>query len=229
MCVHQDVHLPDGWDQNLAEQIREAERRFGPIGVAGVYGASEVIAPADLTQPLGVERIGWVVDRGLELRDGPELPAPVATLDELLLVVRRNSDLRFDAALGLHLYGADICLQALERGLGASFWAAHPCSQGERRAVGVVFRQRGGPRPQMEPSAADRHALRDHRPRASEVHLLGSARPGHRSIAYTLPRMGASKEKGDRHPAPIRFRRSITHSGRAGSQSPIFLRRRPEV
>ncbi|MFI5386262.1 MAG: hypothetical protein ACHQ50_09090, partial [Fimbriimonadales bacterium] len=38
VCVHQDVYLPEGWDRRLARQIREAERRFGPIGVAGVYG-----------------------------------------------------------------------------------------------------------------------------------------------------------------------------------------------
>ena len=116
-CVHQDVYLPEGWDWRLTRQLYEAERRFGPIGVAGVYGVGDVIRPESPEQPLGTERIGWVVDRGRELRDGPELPARVATLDELLLVVRRDSGLRFDPALGFHLYGADLCLQARERGL----------------------------------------------------------------------------------------------------------------
>ena len=51
------------------------------------------------------------------LRDGQELPARVATLDELLLIVRRDAGLRFDPDLGFHLYGADICLQASEQGL----------------------------------------------------------------------------------------------------------------
>jgi hypothetical protein len=51
------------------------------------------------------------------LHEAPELPARVATLDELLLVVRRDTPLRFDPALGFHLYGADLCLQARERGL----------------------------------------------------------------------------------------------------------------
>jgi hypothetical protein len=76
-----------------------------------------VIAADDPSQPLGAERTGWVNDRGRMLRDGPELPARVATLDELLLVVRRDTPLRFDPELGFHLYGADICLQARERGL----------------------------------------------------------------------------------------------------------------
>ncbi len=50
--VHQDVFLPHGWDQCLANQIVEAERQFGPIDVTGVYGVGEVVAPADLSRPL---------------------------------------------------------------------------------------------------------------------------------------------------------------------------------
>ncbi len=124
VCVHQDVYLPDHWDQCLVGQLCEAERRFGPIGVAGVYGASAVISPPDDPRPLVAERIGWVVDRGRELCDGPELPVQVATLDELLLVVRRDSGLRFDPSLGFHFYGADLCLQARERGLAVVVLAA---------------------------------------------------------------------------------------------------------
>jgi Glycosyltransferase like family len=117
VCVHQDVYLAGGWDRCLMQLLQEADRRFGPIGVGGVYGVGAVIEPEDSKQPLRAERIGWVVDRSRLLRDGPELPAQVATLDELLLVVRRDSGLRFDPDLGFHLYGADICLQARERGL----------------------------------------------------------------------------------------------------------------
>ena len=117
VCVHQDVFLPEGWDRCLAQQLREAERRFGPIGVAGVYGVGEVIAPADLAQPLAAERIGWVVDRGRMLRDGPELPAAVATLDELLLVVRRDTRPAIRPGAGVSSLWGRFCLQARERGL----------------------------------------------------------------------------------------------------------------
>jgi Glycosyltransferase like family len=117
VCVHQDVYLPEGWDRLLAAQLRQAEQRFGPIGVAGVYGVGEAISPQSLEIPLMADRIGWVVDRGRLLRDGPELTERVATLDELLLVIPRDTPLRFDPALGFHLHGADICLQARERGL----------------------------------------------------------------------------------------------------------------
>jgi hypothetical protein len=131
VCVHQDVYLPEGWDRCLAQQLREAERtsassvepRFGPIGVAGVYGVGPVLSaeggpatcsaaeaakggarcddfiphpssfiplPPSLIPAEAAERIGWVVGRGRMLRDGPDLPARVATLDELLLVLPRE-------------------------------------------------------------------------------------------------------------------------------------------
>jgi glycosyltransferase involved in cell wall biosynthesis len=115
ILVHQDIHLPAGWDRRLVQQLRQAERRFGPVGVAGVYGVGEVIERRGY--PLATRRIGRIVDRGRMLRDGPELPARVATLDEVVLVVRRETSLRFDPSLRFHLYGADVCLQAREQGL----------------------------------------------------------------------------------------------------------------
>jgi hypothetical protein len=72
-----------------------------------------------LTRNGKVTRTGYVVDRDRLLRDGPELPARVDTLDELLLVLRKDSPLRFDARLGFHFYGADVCLAAREQGLAA--------------------------------------------------------------------------------------------------------------
>jgi hypothetical protein len=93
VCVHQDVFLPARWDRRIVEQYRRAEERFGPIGVAGVYSVGDVIAPLSADGPPAAERIGRVVDRERVLENGPELPARVATLDELLLVVPRESPL----------------------------------------------------------------------------------------------------------------------------------------
>ena len=64
-------------------------------------------------------RAGHVVDRDRLLREPPELPAAVDTLDELLLALPRDSGLRFEPSLGFHFYGADVCLQARARGLTA--------------------------------------------------------------------------------------------------------------
>jgi hypothetical protein len=61
------------------------------------------------------------------------------TLDELLLVVRRDTPLRADLVLGFHLYGADLCLQARERGLVVVALAA-PCVHNSRNvALPVAF------------------------------------------------------------------------------------------
>ena len=119
VCVHQDVYLPEGWDRHLVHQLRAAEARFGQLGVAGVIGA----AHDGPLQPHAVSpMVGSVVDRDRLLR-GPEplLPAPAESLDELLaiLVLPKVTPLRLDPALGFHFYGADLCLQAREKGLAA--------------------------------------------------------------------------------------------------------------
>jgi hypothetical protein len=109
--VRQDVYLPEGWDRRLADS---SERRFGPIGVTEVYGTGDAIAPRLPDGLLMAERIGWVVDRGRLLRHGPELPARVATLDELLLPFPRDTRLSFDPTLEFQIYGAHICLLVRE-------------------------------------------------------------------------------------------------------------------
>jgi glycosyltransferase involved in cell wall biosynthesis len=193
VCVHQEVYLPEGWDRLLSQQLREAERRFGPVGVAGVYGVGDVIRPESPEQPLGAERIGWVVDRGRELRDGPELPARVAALDELLLVVRRDSGLRFDPALEFHLYGADLCLQARERGMAVVALGAL-CHHNSRNvflpraffsSAEVLARKWSHRLPVAAPCVVIE--------RGGAVHLLGNATPGHPSIAYALPNHGEGR------------------------------------
>ena len=92
VCVHQDVYLPRGWPARLVAQYRQAEAAFGPIGAAGVYGVA--LAGRQTV------RAGHVVDRD-QLRAEPlPLPAVVDTLDELLLVLRRDRPLPLDPSLG---------------------------------------------------------------------------------------------------------------------------------
>ena len=181
VCVHQDVVLPSGWDRLVVDQYRRAEQQCGSIGVAGVYGVGEVReAPG---QPLAVARIGRVVDRGRWLDEGPELPARAATLDELLLVIRRDTPLRFDPALGFHLYGADLCLQAGERGLAVVVLGA--LCHHNSRSVRL---------PESFLASAETFARKwDHRlpiatpcavfDRGGHVYLLGNAEP-ETSLAY---------------------------------------------
>jgi hypothetical protein len=185
IALHQDVFLPERWDRRLVLQLREAERRFGPVGVAGVYGVGPC-RDFGLDGPsLAAQRIGWVVDRGRVLRDGPELPARVATLDELLLVVRRDTPLRFDPALGFHLYGADICLQVAERGLAVV--AIEALCEHNSQNVGLpaaffksaqVFNRKWAHHLPVATPCVIFH-------RSGAVHVLGNA-TGHGSVAYPL-------------------------------------------
>jgi glycosyltransferase involved in cell wall biosynthesis len=196
VCAHQDVLLPEGWNLRLAAQLQEAENRFGPIGVAGVYGVGEVITPLLDGHPLAAERIGWVGDRGLLLRDGPELPARVATLDELLLVVPRDTPLRFDPDLGSHLYGADLCLQAREKGLAVVALGAlchhnsHSVGLPEAfyRSAEVFARKWAHRLPVATPCVVI--------DRDGQVHLLGDADED--SIAYTAASQAPCLQSFDR-------------------------------
>jgi hypothetical protein len=122
VCLHQDVYLPAGWPTRFLQQVRLAEERVGPAGVAGVFGAKGAGERRRL--------LGHVVHQERPLRAG-RLPAAVDTLDELLLAVRRDTPLRFEPSLGFHFYGSDICLQARRRGQAVVAVDA-PCSHNTR-------------------------------------------------------------------------------------------------
>ena len=148
VCVHQDVFLPEGWDRCLARQLREAERRFGPIGVAGVYGVGEVIALADSqetarrrTHRLGRRSRPRAPRRARAARPGRDPRRAAAGR-----AARCGPAIR--PALGFHLYGADICLQAREKGLAVvAVGALVPPQLAEHRAAGGVLSECEGASP----------------------------------------------------------------------------------
>jgi SAM-dependent methyltransferase len=116
--VQQDIYLPRGWDSQFLGQLREAERQFSSVGVAGVFGYR--------SSPEGVSHLGRVLDRQM-LHDMPtSLPARADGLDEIVLAVRRDVPLRFDPTLGFHLYGTDISLSSRQQGLPVAVLDA-PC------------------------------------------------------------------------------------------------------
>ena len=110
--VHQDVFLPQGWDQQFLEGIKAAWQQFKELAVVGVYGVQR--NPSSATQQN--IHVGHVLDRGRLLKAETPLPARADTLDELCFAVRCDSGLRLDAALGFDFYAADIALQAVEQG-----------------------------------------------------------------------------------------------------------------
>ncbi len=136
--VHQDVYLPMGWLQKLEQTLQGLQRDDPNWGVLGLFG----------TERDGTGQ-GYLYSTGLRRILGSEFAGArrVETLDEVMLILRRASGLRFDEQLpGFHLYGADICLQAEARGMknyAISDFAVHN-TNGVRllpRAYWTIYRQ----------------------------------------------------------------------------------------
>lgn len=107
--VHQDVYLPQGWFGSLARALADLQREGVDWGVLGCFGSRKGHA----------DGLGRVYTRGLGIHgtsiDCPEI---VESLDEIVLIIRKSSGLRFDPSLPhFHLYGTDLCMAASARGL----------------------------------------------------------------------------------------------------------------
>lgn len=102
--VHQDVHLPAGWDTTFTKALQAAMQQWPSLAVAGVYGVSG--------HGTNMVRSGHVLDRGKDLREPTPLPSLTDSLDELLVAVKVGSGLRMDPAMGFDFYGTDLVLQA---------------------------------------------------------------------------------------------------------------------
>jgi len=89
----------------LRSQIDIINESYPKWGVLGLFGVTR-----------SGTRVGHIIDLHGHLMFGP-LPQEVQTLDELCLIIRRDSGLVFDESLdGFHFYGADLCLEAADRG-----------------------------------------------------------------------------------------------------------------
>lgn len=102
ILCHQDVRLREDGRAALESRLAELDARAPGWTVAGNAGATAVGRLAmRITDPHGADR-----------RLG-DLPARVMSLDENLLIVKRDARIGFSRDLdGFHLYGTDICLMA---------------------------------------------------------------------------------------------------------------------
>jgi len=107
--VHQDIYLPHGWFEAVAASIAALDAAGTAWGVLGCFGSRMHAAGG----------LGRVYTHGLGLHgNAVAAPEPVETLDEIVLILRKSSGLRFDPKLPhFHMYGSDICLTARARGL----------------------------------------------------------------------------------------------------------------
>lgn len=115
VCVHQDVFLPKEWTNNLRAALQRLSSIGPEWGVLGCCGMKQ-----------DGRRFGYIYTPGESVIGHPfPVPEPVQTLDELVLVLRKSSQLRFSGDLpGFHFYGTDICLAAAARGLACYAFSA---------------------------------------------------------------------------------------------------------
>jgi len=106
--AHQDVFFPPLWLSQLEAALAYLGNTDSQWGVLGCWGVTQK-----------GERRGHIYSSGWgELGRPLEHPAEVQTLDEIVLILRKSSGLRFDERLRhFHLYGTDICMAAGQRGL----------------------------------------------------------------------------------------------------------------
>lgn len=106
VLCHQDLVFPSDWLTRLLQGVNEVETFAPHWGVIGLAGCCR-----------DGSRAGHVLDPHGEFYY-PPLPRQVQTLDELCLIVRKESRLLFDEHIDhFHLYGADLCLTAIARGM----------------------------------------------------------------------------------------------------------------
>lgn len=109
--AHHDVYLPQGWETVLAARLAEVAAHDPDWALFGAFGVG---LDASHIGPVWSSSIGQIVGRV------PMGPTRVQSFDELLIVLRRASGLRFDDdAPGWHMYGTDIVTTARARGLHA--------------------------------------------------------------------------------------------------------------
>ena len=132
--AHHDVYLPKGWEALLAQRLAELTAQDPDWALAGAYGVA-----ADHRQfgPVWTSSLGQIIGRV------PMQPEAVHSFDEMLIVLRRSSGLRFDDAQpGWHMYGTDIICRA--RAMGKRAYAVGlPCVHNDRfhGALGADFTQ----------------------------------------------------------------------------------------
>lgn len=103
---HQDVYFPEDWIERLDEQLSIIKKLAPNWGVLGVFGIGYDHLPC-----------GHVIHQGRLLKKG-SLPAAVQSLDEVCIIINKNSGLKFNEELNSHhLIATELCLQAEEKGL----------------------------------------------------------------------------------------------------------------
>jgi len=105
--AHHDMIFPEAWlgqVERALDYLRVNDPNWGVLGCCGVASDGDYHV--------------WAYHPTQGLLGRPfNFPQPIQTLDEIVLILRRSSGLRFDENLPhFHLYGTDICLRAAKMG-----------------------------------------------------------------------------------------------------------------
>jgi hypothetical protein len=109
--AHQDIYFPTEWFSSVTQTITRLNEIDPQWAVLGLVGVDE----NGLIQ-------GRTWSTGLKREVGSFLPNPirVQSIDELVIILNRKSNIVFDAQLpGFHMYGTDIVQIARSKGLSA--------------------------------------------------------------------------------------------------------------
>lgn len=134
--LHQDVWLPEAWEQQMYHTLAKVERMDPSWGVVGAVGVVSFDVPGQPFRGHWAGVAGYEGDEPIK-RLGPP-PCEVQSLDELWLGYRRSRGLAFDPDMpGWHCYGIDLCLAAQSMGfksyaLDALTWHKYKNNKGER-------------------------------------------------------------------------------------------------
>lgn len=109
--AHQDVYLPSNWElavRRAVGALAQIDPDWAVIGAVGTKADGSVVGRS------------WSSGLGRMIGEPFLDLASIVCVDEMLIVLRRGSGLRFDEGLpGFHLYGSDIVLTARATNLGS--------------------------------------------------------------------------------------------------------------
>lgn len=120
--VHHDVFLYTYFERELLKAIENAPADWVVMGLAGVRLENNQR-----------KIVGYILDRGKAWGKPIKDFEPVDTLDELILITKGN--IQFDEQFEQDFYGADICMQARQAGLGVYVFKGF-CEHNSGRKVG---------------------------------------------------------------------------------------------
>ena len=110
--AHPDVYLPRHWSAQFESALSWLDKHDPNWAVLGLFGCEKSGAGVGFTYSVG---LGKFVGTPFEA------PIPARTVDEFVFVIRRSSGIRFDEELPgpqSQLCAPDVCLQAIQKGLG---------------------------------------------------------------------------------------------------------------